>query len=266
VNFGIARISGAVVPTWQAWLDAGLALLFPPVCPICERDIHDAGAQETPAKAGCLCVCTDCQRVLVAADVPRCTRCARALPGRAGGDSLCFDCREGTGYFDRAFVLGDHEGELRRCVLLLKHVRRPALSRGLIELLVTRYEVILAETYSDVVVPVPMHWRRRLRRGLNGPDALAGYLARRLQLPWESGLLYRSRPTLPQPGLTVRNRRRNVRNAFRVRKGFRIEGVSVLLVDDVITTGSTCGEAARVLKAAGARSVSVVALARARSG
>ncbi|MDX2171374.1 MAG: ComF family protein [Deltaproteobacteria bacterium] len=115
----------------------------------------------------------------------------------------------------------------------------------------------------DVIVPVPLH-RRRLRwRGFNQSALLARSLAAHTQRAVELRALMRVRATPPQVGLGERDRRRNVARAFAVREPEHLRGRSVLLVDDVMTTGATVNECARVLRRAGATRVEVVVLARA---
>jgi ComF family protein len=107
---------------------------------------------------------------------------------------------------------------------------------------------------------VPLHWKRRAWRGYNQSAEVAERLARRLKLPFHENLLRRTRPTPVQTNLSATKRRENVRNAFSPRR--RLEGASVLLVDDVMTTGATCHYAAKALKEAGASKVIAAILAR----
>jgi ComF family protein len=113
----------------------------------------------------------------------------------------------------------------------------------------------------DVVTPVPLFWWRQLRRGYNQAEVLARQVARQLGLPCER-LLRRRRGTAQQALLDVEARQANVRGVFACRRGARIAGRRILLVDDVLTTGATLGEAARVLSAADAVAVSVLTAAR----
>lgn len=116
---------------------------------------------------------------------------------------------------------------------------------------------------QDVIVPIPLH-RDRLRwRGFNQALPLAHALGRAGTVPVDPFVLARCRPTPPQVGLGAGDRRQNVRGAFVVRDRERARDRSVLLVDDVMTTGATAHECARILRAAGARHVDVVVLARA---
>ncbi len=121
----------------------------------------------------------------------------------------------------------------------------------------------LVALQADLLVPIPMHWRRRLLRGANSPELLADRLARRLGVPVANRLLIRCRNTKPQADLKPKERFGNVRGAFRTAKGYGLQGARVVLVDDVLTTGATCSEGAKVLKQAGASMVGVAVVARA---
>ncbi len=113
----------------------------------------------------------------------------------------------------------------------------------------------------DVVVPVPLYWRRRWQRGFNQSELLAYPIARRCGVPVVR-LLARSRSTRAQAGLSHSGRRGNVAGAFRLRRGRDVTGLRILLIDDVMTTGATAAACARVLKRGGARSVTLLTLAR----
>jgi ComF family protein len=113
-----------------------------------------------------------------------------------------------------------------------------------------------------VVVPVPLHWRRRWARGYNQAAAVAAALASGLNVKFEPALLRRIRHTPQQLQPTASARRENVKGAFRVVASAKLNDQSVLLVDDVMTTTSTAAEAARTLRSAGAKRVIVAVLAR----
>jgi ComF family protein len=113
-----------------------------------------------------------------------------------------------------------------------------------------------------LVVPVPLHWRRRWGRGHNQAEALGREIARGLGVPFDPWVLQRVRHTPQQLQPSASARRENVKGAFRARSGATVARQTVLLVDDVMTTGSTAGEAARTLRGAGAARVIVAILAR----
>jgi ComF family protein len=131
-----------------------------------------------------------------------------------------------------------------------------AVIRGL-----TREAALMAPGAPELVVPIPLHPRRLRARGFNPAAVLARSLARELRAPFDPVALWRARDTPSQTGLDRRERRRNVRGAFRARERARLP-VCVWLVDDVVTTGSTLSEAARALRRAGARTVVGVCAAR----
>jgi len=153
---------------------------------------------------------------------------------------------------------------LRRAVLTMKRPAGDSLSTVLGRLYSSERADPLASFEPDLVVPIPMHWTRRLGRGTNSAEIIAGQLARRLNLPMLRGVLVRRRNTLPQASLTPSERFRNVHGAFRLATGYDIGGARVILVDDILTTGATCSEAAKVLKQAGAETVVAAVLARAQ--
>ena len=107
----------------------------------------------------------------------------------------------------------------------------------------------LAPLAADVVLPVPLHWWKHYRRGFNQSSILARALAARLGIPCETGRLQRRRATREQKGLEGDNRRDNVKGAFRARPGTNLADKTIILVDDVLTTGATASEAARPLRA-----------------
>jgi ComF family protein len=244
------------VPIWRR-LAAGLAdLLYPPICAACREDL---GPNPDESR-----FCDACRSLLLAEPpVFRCPKCAaRTAATFLEGD--CPWCREHDLRFDRTFTLGTYHDDLREAVLQTKHGGSETLTAGLTTLLFRRYEAALRELQFDLVAPVPMFWTRRLRRGHSGPEVGADVLARFLGKSDYPHLLSRRRNTQPQAGLSISARQENVRRAFGVRRRSRVAGKRVLLVDDVLTTGATCSEAARELKRAGAAFVTVFVLARAQ--
>jgi ComF family protein len=178
----------------------------------------------------------------------------------AGG---CVGCRKEHFAFDAALRLGPYDGTLRDAVLRLKNHAGEGLAELLGEAWAERDAARLRALGADLIVPVPLHWWRRWRRGYNQSAAVARSLARRLQIPCNPSWLRRSRNTPFQSDQSPAGRRDNVRGAFRARGRARLKGRTVLLVDDVLTTGATASEAAAALRAAGAARVAVAVLARA---
>ncbi len=231
-----------------------LGLLFPPRCAWCDRELdHPAGPL----------LCDGCQEALGPRQWPSCRRCgAEAAPGLPLPDG-CPLCLHTPFQFETVVTLGGYRGELRRAILAMKRPFGEPLAAALGQLLLSRRGNELNAWKLDSIVPIPMHWRRRLVRKTNGPDRLASELGCGLGLPVLARVLRRCRNTLPQKNLLPRERFRNVRGAFRLARRGGWTGRRVALVDDVMTTGATANEAARLLKQAGADAVIVVVLARA---
>jgi predicted amidophosphoribosyltransferase len=172
----------------------------------------------------------------------------------------CHACDRTKFAFSEAIALGQYEGLLREWLLRMKDGHGDSLALAIADLAWQRQTDRLAALRPDVVVP--MHWRRRLARGTNSPAIMAERLAGHLSVPLANDLLRRTRHTAPQFSLPPSERSANVRNAFAVRPGYHLQAARVLLVDDILTTGSTCSQAARALKRGGAAFVGVVVAAR----
>jgi ComF family protein len=233
-----------------------LHLVYPGLCWLCGQSL-------VPPQEG---FCDPCRSDLFSDPFPSCPRCANTIGPFAHVADGCPACRRESFAFERVVRLGPYEGTLREAVLRLKSWAGDGLAEVLGEAWAGHGEARLRELTADVVVPVPLHWLRRWVRGYNQSQALAWGLARRLGLPCRPGWLRRVRHTPEQTLQTPANRRVNVKGAFQGTPRAELRGRTVLLVDDVMTTGSTANEAARALRAAGAGRVVVAILARASAG
>jgi ComF family protein len=176
-------------------------------------------------------------------------------------EGRCALCRLGLRSFDAAYCFGAYEGVLREIIHIYKYGKVRTLARPLGHLL---GRALARDEGYDVVTPVPLHWRRRWERGFNQAELLAREIARTSGIPFAS-TLRRTRSTTAQAGLSNTARRRNVSAAFRCRDTVRsgaLRGKRVLLIDDVMTTGSTAAACARALKDAGAARVALLTVAR----
>jgi len=211
--------------------------------------------------------CDPCRAELLALSArfraSSCPRCALPAGPFADLEGGCSECRGKPLGFDAAVALGEHEEPWRGLCLKLKSHRGAWLAPWLGALLVEARGADLAahRTAESRVVPVPQHWLRRLQRGYNQAEALARAAARPLGLQ-TSRTLRRVKPTHHLVGLGPKARAAAIRGAFVARRGANPRGETILLVDDVLTTGATLGEAARALKRAGARRVVAAVLTR----
>jgi len=159
-----------------------------------------------------------------------------------------------------------YAGVIRDGIRIFKFGPEPALAPVLGALIVEAVERQPYRKAPGVVVPIPLHRRRRRSRGFNQAELLARVVSRQLELPLETRILVRARNTPSQVGQGKTARSRNVRGAFRCRSPRRLRGRRVLLVDDVLTTGATVSEAARTLRRGGVIGVTAAVLARTEDG
>jgi ComF family protein len=236
----------------RAILQGLLHLLYPGVCHVCD----------VPLPPGAGPFCPDCRNALAVDPHAQCSRCAGTIGPFAQVSEGCPHCRGTSFPFDKVIRLGPYDGRLREVILRMKHSSGEPLAELVGEVWAECSEARLRTHGADVVVPVPLHWRRRWWRGYNQSEALARPLARRLGLPCQPSCLRRIRNTPLQPSQTPTARLDNLRGAF-VARGRALSGRTILLVDDVLTTGGTACEAARALRRAGAKAIVVAVLARA---
>jgi ComF family protein len=256
------RTNSLVRAGWRGLRRGWTDLLFPGACVSCGSElVSDVGADDLP-------FCVECLDRLELFAGPTCRLCGVELPesGPVGVSKRgCFRCDGRKLWFDATIAGGKYTGLLRELLLRMKHAEGQSLSLAIGRLLADRCREKLESVEPDVVVSVPMHWRRRLTRGTNSAAVLAEVLAGRLRVPLANGLLRRRRHTPPQFSLTPPQRWENVRQAFSVGSAYYLHKAHVMLVDDILTTGATCNEAARALRAAGAETVTAVVAARAIS-
>jgi len=198
-----------------------------------------------------------------------CPRCGSAVPPNAAVARGCASCRGRRFGFSRAVAPLHYEGAARELVLRLKLGKEVSLAHVLGAVLANFLETGGLSRWVDLVVPVPLHWRRRMTRTFNQAALLALEVGARFHLPVATRLLVRTRPTQSQTAFSALGRSLNVRGAFALARPFlswrgSVAGKRILLIDDVLTTGATTSECARVLRQGGASDVVVATVARTR--
>ncbi|RMF09884.1 MAG: ComF family protein [Alphaproteobacteria bacterium] len=234
-----------------AWSARLTDALFPARCVGCGVDVDAQGR-----------LCARCWRDVNFIDGPSCACCGYPFDVNLGVDVLCARCLASPPAFATARAAFRYDDGSRRLVLSYKHGDRLEATAALASWLMRAARPVLGEV--DLVAPVPLHRWRLLKRRFNQAAELARALARQADLAYAGDLLVRIRATRTQGGLSRTGRQRNVQGAFQVSGCWSVgvRGRSVLLVDDVMTTGATVDSCARALLRAGAGAVHVVTLAR----
>jgi len=242
----------------RASVTAALDLLFPPHCAACDTPLFSDGNR---------CICRDCAARLTWIGTNRCARCGDRTGLGSGVMSDCPACRTYPPVKIKAScaLMKFGDGSARDLLLSLKFGGKLHLAKMYGELLAERLRATDMFAPDLLVVPAPVTRKTLRTRTFNQAEEIAGCLARRLNLRLDARLLKKIRHTEPQALLSGEKRRENLKGAFAcdAKRAARYKGARVLLVDDVITTGSTISECARTLVAAGIGEVRAAAVARA---
>jgi predicted amidophosphoribosyltransferase len=232
--------------------------VYPPACAHCSVSLN----VEDHERPRWWRLCRSCALSLSAPVPNRCARCSAPVGPYLDTTAGCTHCRGDRFAFARAVSLGVYEGALRGACLSAKGPRGGPLATGLAELLWSQVGHELDACGIDLVVPIPHHWTSRLWHSHFPPVSISRALSRRLKARWHGHILAKVRRTPCQVSLSATERRSNLRGAFRVVGGARLQGLRVLLADDVLTTGTTAHRAAVELIDAGAAQVLVAVIAR----
>src|SRR2546421_12101149 len=233
-------------------LHALTSLFYPSTCVVCAANVERSEY-----------LCADCQRRAPRIVAPFCAKCSEPFPGAITQTFRCANCEHRVLHFECAVAAYRSRGLVRKLVHEFKYAKQRHL----------RYPVAgwpretlsdprLRGRHFDVIIPVPLHPARERERGFNQATLLAELLATSTTAPLRTAL-ERTRYTTTQTAYDRAERMENLHGAFRLRKNRDVRGLHVLLIDDVLTTGSTLSECARVLRKAGAVSVHAATAARA---
>ncbi len=224
-------------------------ILFPPCCAACRTWIPSSARDY---------LCLDCLLSIRHIESPICTVCGQPFHGPQGSDHVCGQCMENLPPFDTARSIFQYQGPVRTLIHRLKYNDNGYALKAVSSL--TRDYIPQEYINPDMIVPIPLHFRRTRKRGFNQSLRLARAIFP--QIPIAIDLLKRTLNTKPQTDLPRKERLRNMRNAFTV-SGRVPEGVkTILLLDDIFTTGATAAACAVALKKAGIKEVHVITMAR----
>ena len=229
---------------------------FPSDCRLCSTPLTNISR---------LPVCPNCLLAIAPLEASTCEICGeRVLDVSVSQNQVCPACQELRPHFDKAAAYGAYDAEVRDLIHLLKYEQVEPAAGVLGRMLAQAIHKLGPIADSILVVPVPLYRSKRRQRGFNQAELIARVALKDKTFRCElrADVLERMRPTVSQIGLTRAQRIENVRGAFRVSHLNRVAGRAILLVDDVLTTGTTASECARVLRRAGAEKVLVATVAR----
>ena len=229
-------------------------LILPASCSYCRSPVRDSGIPR---------FCKECWSDFSPLQGPVCPSCGKPFGSPESlADSPeheCFHCRKTPPHYDQALAAGLFEGPLREAIHIFKYRPLRSLGEPLARWMAGQVRMTVP---LDMAMPVPLHKKRLRHRGFNQALLLAHGVSERFAMPLNYDNLMRVRYTRPQVELSGRERAENVRGAFNLIRPAEVRDKRILLIDDVFTTGATMNECAKVLKDAGAASVTVLTLAR----
>ncbi|OIO89853.1 MAG: hypothetical protein AUJ92_20425 [Armatimonadetes bacterium CG2_30_59_28] len=241
----VPKKSACVDSIWGGLLD----LLYPPRCQCCQEFSADL-------------ICVECAQGFQSVEPPFCEQCGVPFDPAAIVVGVCGECREGRCALGRMRSTFYFRESVRTAIHAFKYRGCRRLFRPLGEMMGGRFPELFGNLQVQCILPVPLHPRRERERGFNQAVLLASVIGETCAIPVMSDVLHRSKFTQPQVGLTKAQRAENMRGAFTVTRGEAVREKRVLLVDDVLTTGSTIAACARILTKAGAAAVYGYTLAR----
>jgi competence protein ComFC len=234
-------------------LDAALGIFYPELCQLC-------GTARASAREGY--VCSDCRCQVRWVKEPWCQRCGKPFAGDLTTPFECANCRGLDLHFSQARSGVVFDGPVREALHRYKYNRQPWFEPFLADLLLETAGSAVNRADWDVIIPVPLHRLKQSEREFNQAEVLARHLGAHGGIPVNKRALKRVEYTRTQTQLSRNERLANVRKAFAMREGLRLNGERVMLFDDVMTTGATADACARVLLQNGASRVGVWTLAR----
>ncbi|MFH1093253.1 MAG: ComF family protein [Candidatus Omnitrophota bacterium] len=234
---------------WASLID----IIYPRYCLICSKSIEDSSYEGA---------CKTCLEKIEVNVSPFCKKCGCSLKGVRGTNDSCIKCLDKQYYFDRALSVCEYTGIARKCIQLFKYKRKFKIGRNLSRIMLTFLREHCSVDSIDLITAVPLHSSKLKERGFNQAEIFAEFIRLSLNLPASFDNLKRIRKTKSQYQLPLAKRQVNILGAFDCTDKVFFKNKSILIVDDIFTTGATLNECSRVLKNAGAKKVLALTMAR----
>lgn len=218
-----------------------IKLLWPEICPFC-GDVYRNG----------ICPACESKLNLLRITQPRCMKCGK--PVRRHEQEYCRDCEGKKHHFDSGRALWLHKPPVSQSIYQFKYHNQREFGKYYAREMVRQYSGLIREWNPDFIIPIPLHKRRRRKRGFNQSQIMADEIGKLMDIPVDATVLKRVRYTNPQKILDPLSRQKNLHNAFKVEGNVNYMH-TVIIIDDIYTTGNTLDEAAKTLKNAGVQNV-----------
>ena len=220
--------------------------IFPKTCPMCDKVIY-------PYQD----ICDACERKLEYVSEPKCKKCGK--PIRLMEQEYCMDCTKHVHYYEQGIAACVYSEQVKKSIYKFKYHNRRGYSEFYGKAIAAKYQKQIQAWKADVLIPVPIHYKRYVKRGYNQSKLLAKQLSKQLNIPMDSSILQRSINTKPQKELNVKDRLKNLESAFKITENV-VKYKQVIIVDDIYTTGSTIDACAKILMDAGVKKIFYISL------
>jgi ComF family protein len=231
---------------WEALLD----LIYPPRCIFCTEIIP---FQEERG------ICKRCRNTLPFIEGKVCQKCGKPIQD-SDHRTTCFDCIKNSHVYDRGWAVFAYEGMVKDAIYRFKYGGHKEYGKYLGKLMAEKIKYQISEEGFDLIIPIPIHKRRKKERGYNQAEELAKSISSELGIPMDPFILARVKETSPQSGLSIVQRQNNIKKAFKIDDTINLHQMKILLIDDIYTTGTTINYCADLLKERGAKKVFFLSL------
>lgn len=218
---------------------------YPPLCYLCGNFLAEHG------------LCANCWGRIKWISAPYCNVCGR--PFDIAMHQTCADCLHKMPHFDHVVSVCCYNEISRNMIIRFKYADDTYLTQLFAKWMIRAGGEILSS--ADMLIPVPMTLLKRLKRKYNQAELLAMEISKHAKILYQPELLYKSKNTSPQESLTKKQREKNLKNVFSIKEEYAVQGKNIVLIDDVMTTGSTINECAKILKIHGAKTVCAITIA-----
>lgn len=226
--------------------EATIDMLFPKTCPLCDRTLGRN-----------MKICKNCAGKIHFIKEPRCKKCSKQLSDEE--IEYCVDCNITKHIYNTGIAAFLYDDTISKSIYRFKYHNRRTYAEYYGEVIANKYEKQIKRWNADVIVPVPIHEKKRIKRGYNQAELIAWELGKCLGIKVDGKVLERVVNTKPQKEMDKTERKKNLENAFKIRHNV-VKYKKIILVDDIYTTGSTIDECARVLLEGGVAEINFISL------